>query len=338
MYIGKIQGLPVMTATDAANQSVICFGASGTGKTCRMQQIELAEAVQERTVIVLDMHQTHEVNQIFRPISNEYEKQVNRISVLQDGININFLQMNDGSREEFITTVNSVVTALSSPFSLGIKQLIALREAVIFGIRHLNQFTDGMTAIGAGLQMQGTDASQYVLNKLWTLLYLQVFHGNRGIQPGRINIVGFAGMDIMTQAMLGEVILSFLWKHAMFFGQQFQQDMTLVLDEFQGMSLRKEATLRSMLCEGRKFHLRLLMATQSMNVFKKDEQALLDQIGTKLYFRPGSSEVRKIARQLGTESADKYIKTLLSLRIGQSLVDGDIMINESHISRAMVLE
>lgn len=338
MYIGKIQGLSVETATDAPNHSVICFGASGTGKTCRMHQIELAEAEKGGTVIVLDMHQTHEPNQIFELISHEYEEKANRISVLQDGINMNFLKISSENQAELVVTVNSVLAALSGPFSFGTKQTASLREAIIFGICNLNQFTDSMTAIGAGLQRQNTEASQCVFEKLWTLLYLQVFHGDRNIQEGKINIISLTGMDILTQEILGELILSFLWKNAMSFGQYLKKNITVVLDEFQGLSLRKGSTLRSMLCEGRKFHLGLLMATQSINIFKREEQIALDQAGTKLFFRPGDNEVRKMARQLGLDSVDKHVKTLSDLRIGQSVVNGKITVNGNKINRAVVLE
>lgn len=57
-----------MIGEGSPNNSVLMTGISGSGKTCRMNQIELDAALHGKTVIILDLNQTHEYKQIFTSI------------------------------------------------------------------------------------------------------------------------------------------------------------------------------------------------------------------------------------------------------------------------------
>ena len=114
MYLGKCEGLDCAVSPSAPNSSVLITGQSGSGKSCRQNQIELAEVQSGNTVIVLDVSQNHNEKDIFSPISYEYKQHLNRIDAAKDGIGINLLSPisnQQGQSESYVNLVNSNVYA-----------------------------------------------------------------------------------------------------------------------------------------------------------------------------------------------------------------------------------
>lgn len=274
MFIGNYNGEPCRVSKDSPNQSVCITGLSGTGKTCRLNQIELANAEAGGTVLVIDTGQTHTDGQIFLPIRERYFEAVNRIDALNDGLGLKFLkplETPQGKTEPFVHLVNSAVQALSSGQSMGVCQLGALRKAVIAAIESLDSSKDEAQAIAFALQSQDDSRAEAVYQKLWTILNCGALKSSeKQIQPGRINIVNLAGLDKITQTSLSELYLSDIWRKIQFCGWQGEgKGLTIALDEFQHFSLKKNAVLCDMLREGRKFGINLLLATQSLEAFTK---------------------------------------------------------------------
>ena len=238
MYLGMLNGKVCLTSADSPNNSVCVTGISGTGKTSRLNQIELVNAKEETTVIVIDLNQTHIDNKIFPCIRTEYIKKVNRIHVMQDGLGMEFLramQICEGRKESSVHLINSAVKAISASQKMGARQIGVLRQAIIWAIEHREEFNSEADAITASLKNQTDREAEAVYQKLWPLLNSRALVlSSKTIETNAINIIDLSGIDSITQSVLTEMILSNLWRKIQFENTlTSQKNLMIVLDEFQ---------------------------------------------------------------------------------------------------------
>ena len=342
MYIGNIDGKLCWVSQSSPNRSVCVTGISGMGKTTRLNYMELLNAKAGAIVLVLDMNQTHTEEQVFPCIREEYLKYANRIHALRDGLGLGLLQpmyAPDGTEEPFFHLVNSAVKALSSAQNMGVRQIGTLRNAVINAIRYRGSFQTEAEALAISLLQQEDSCSEAVYQKLWTLLNCGALKSaSKCIGKGKINMIDLSGADSATQNCLAEIFLSNLWRNVQFNGMAAMgRELVIVLDEFQNLSLKHDAVLRDMLREGRKFGLNLILATQTLEAFPKETLALLNQTATRLFFRPAPSEAKRIAKEIDFENPNGWVKTLLGLRIGESVAVGNFCIEGAEICRPLIL-
>lgn len=343
MYVGNFDGKSCWVSQNSPNRSVCMTGISGMGKTTRLNYMELMTAKAGATVLVLDMNQTHTEERIFPYIREEYLRYANRIHALHDGLGLGLLQpmrAPNGEEEPYFHLVNSAVKALSSSQNMGIRQIGALRNAVIKAIEHLAGFQTEAEALAISLLQQEDSYAGAVYQKLWTLLNCGALKAaSKCIGNGEINIIDLAGADSITQNCLAEIFLSNLWRNVQFNGiAAMGRELVVVLDEFQNLSLKSDAVLRGMLREGRKFGVNLILATQTLEAFPKDVMALLNQAATRLYFKPAPSEAKQIAKEIDFENPGEWVKTLLGLGIGESVAAGNFCIEGAEICRPLVLK
>ena len=336
VYVGR----NCWTSPYTMNKGISITGNPGSGKTSRMNRIELMEANNEKTVIVLDTNCTHADEMIYAPIKKGYLERTNRINVKTDGLNIEFLkpiQGKSGQNEDFVDVINAAVWALGGTQRMGNCQIGALREALIFAMEHREEFADEMTAIKEGLLRQENATANGVYQRLWTVINSKVFRTNeKYIQPGMINLISFVGIDKITQSILVEILLSALWRTAKYQGDFYGGERVLSVDEFQNLPLREGSMLRDILREGRKFGISLLLATQTLKVFPKETVALLDQMGTKLYFRPAMSEVRSIAKEIAPDDIERWVIILSQLRCGEAVDVGSFMVGVAEVNHPIL--
>lgn len=342
MYLGKFGGESCFISQRASNQSVCLTGISGGGKTCRLQRIELEAVKSGDTVIVLDIHRTHSKEQIFSEIREEYVGFVNRIHALEDGLNLGFfepMKNGDGKEESFVNLVSAAVQTFSEGQHFGPRQIEALREAVIRLIERGSCHGNEAEALSDILLKQKTPSAKAVYGRLWPLLNCGALRsGEKYIQKGAINIFDFGDLSEMLQRTLAELVLCWLWRR-MVYGEITKErgGLCLVLDEFQNFSLKPGAPLLSLLKEGRKFGVNLVLATQTLSVFPKEILAVVNQTASHLYFQPASNEIRKIARELGGEKAEEYRKILFHLKRGECLARGSFSVGGAEIRRPLLL-
>ncbi len=343
MYIGEFNRKPCTISILSPNEHILSTGGSGVGKTCRDNVIALDCARNKKTVIVLDVHQTHVKERIFYPLSEEYEQYTNRISILNDGLDLSLLnpiKNSLGVEEPFIHHVNSVLNALSSNQNMGSKQIAALRTAIIHAIQTRYSFSCESAALATAL-LREEDANSYtVYQRLWTLLNSNILRPSQSkIKKGAINILDFTGIDDLTQATLSEVILSTLWRNVQFGGlQNTFGEIVIILDEFQNLSLKQGSTLRLMLHEGRKFGIKLVLSTQTLEVFPRDVLALLNQPATRLYFKPSPFDLYKTAKEILMYTGYDLSKELASLQIGECYGVGNFYCDGAEINRPILLK
>ena len=344
MYLGDFNGNTCEVSADSPNGSVCITGLSGSGKTSRLNKMELAGANDGAAIVVLDINQTHKLEQIFRPICTEYMLKMNIIDVLKDGLGnglLTAMKTKEGKEETWVSLVNSAVQNLGSLQRMGAKQKSVLRRAVIYAIRHSGQYDSESDALQAGLKLEDDeDTAKVVQENLWTLLNCGALKkSEKQIEAGRINIFGINGIDMPTRVVLAEIILANIWRRISFGDLNItRHGLIIVMDEFQNYSFRNDSALKALLCEGRKFKVQIVLATQTLEVFPANIRTLVNQSATHLYFRPTESEAKKIARDSRVQDKVKLEKTLKRLKVGESIAVGDLMVKDRIIRRPILLK
>ena len=334
LYLGNLHDKKCTTSNSATNQSILLTGISGSGKTCRMQRIELETVRNGQTIIVMDTNHSHDSEQIYTPIRSEYEAFANRISALRDGIDIHLFSSNEQTCTPDFMKINSITQMISRSANLGVNQTKLLRNAVSNAFHNYTSGTNELQSIGFKLKNLST-SGENLYERLWMLFECNVIRTSQcKIQSQRINILDFSDLDENTQKIVLEIILSCLWK------KRIENDLpvcNIVLDEFQRLYLGSSSLVRQLLREGRKFGMNLILATQSLSIFSKDTASMLEQAGTKLYFPPAQMDLQRIAKSLHHIHGGDWHQSLAQLRRGECVADGILQVGEATISRPLIL-
>ncbi len=325
MYIGTIDGRRSDVSNNASNRMVFATGRPGSGKSARMQTIELECAREGRTVVALDTSFSHCPEFIFPRISGDFEQYVNRIDVASDRINLHLFR--DGN-------AGASIAALGSYYRMGQRQLAVLRDAVS-AVEDAAPGGDDLALLHCSL---GMDGGQTLQEKMEPLLCCGLVQQNVSrIRRGKINIIDFSALDSDVREPLTELFLAYSWNQL----QKERRNMgevIMALDEIQNLSInRKGSSLYRMLREGRKFDVSLLVATQTLSGFSSEAIAILNQAATRLYFCPPANEAERNAREIDSDRADVWRRKLAGLKVGQCIAVGDFVVNGFEISRPLLL-
>lgn len=341
MYIGNFKNNPCFVSKSAPNTSVCITGISGSGKTVRMQKIELEYVRRGGTVLVLDTNQTHTRMQIFSEIENEYEWFTNRIEALQDGVNLSLLTpiAINGECESIVMLANAIVNVLTAGQTFGIQQIGVLRTAVLEAIQNRQKFQTDVEAIAYFLLSADNPRANDVYQRLWTVLNCGVLRpGSRNIVSGKINIIDISSLDQLSKNVISELFLSVVWRNIVHTNlRENMGGVLLCLDEFQNLSWKKEAVMRDILREGRKFGISLALATQSLSVFPRDVVALLNQTATRLIFQPAINEIKPLAKGIDFSQPKKWMEELGCLQVGECLAIGNLLVGNQMVNHPIRL-
>ncbi len=94
----------------------------------------------------------------------------------------------------------------------------------------------------------------------------------------------------------------------------------IVLDEIQNLDHRLEGPLGQLLTEGRKFGISLILATQTLSNFAKDQRDRLFQASHKLFFKPADTEIKSYAQLLADATSynqEHWVQQLSGLSRGE---------------------
>lgn len=338
IFLGMYEGQVCRIAADSPNRSVLITGISGTGKTCRMQQMEVDSALQTHKAIVFDTSSTHSKQQIFSPLQEKFESLSNRISVTEDGLYIPLLTpVNSESckRESDFSIISAAVSAFAVPLHLGTAQTGILRDALIFALHNMDSYSNELPAIVDGLKHQGP-MGKTVHQKLWDLLNCGVLKkSQKNILSGRINILDLNDLERPVQTILIELFLSLLFRIKRHTEDTFVYD--LFLDECQNFNLKPNSGISQLLREGRKFGINMVLSTQSLGIFNKETLPMLSQAATKLYFKPAVKDITKVAKQLSYENWEKWQAKLKILNVGECIADGNLDISGTTVGHPLLL-
>lgn len=317
------------------NGHLLLIGKSGSGKSVAAESLCLEIVKNGGTIIAFDLHQVLAPDQIFGDLKEGFDEYSNIIDVYKQGITCPLftpLVFEDGETEKEIDTVGAVTDVITRAYGLHCQQKATLRKAVMHTYNIGAYASEGIIALDDALVCIGSEVAVNVREKLFQVTNHNVFKdGPLFIKPGMINIIRLSQFDLETQSVLGEIILSYIWRLASARSLEFNP-LYIYADEAQNLTLRKTGALAQFLSEGRKFGINLLLATQSLSVgFSTTEQKRLMQTGLQLYFRPANNEVNQVAKMLDPAKVADWALALRTLRVGECIATGALRVEDKEI-------
>lgn len=308
----------VRLAEDSDNLSILLLGRSGSGKTYALYEIERNLASSGEAVLILNFHGTHDVL--------EKCQSTNWIDAYTEGIPLSFLSPVPqlGKRAEDLDDVaEAALEVFCRVSSLQVHQRAVLRKAIGCVLQRKCAIENEILAIGEELRKDEDDSAGAVYDKFYMLFTKgQLSEGRQLVESGKVTVLDLSGYSEQVQTFFAEMVLSCIWRYFHIWGQNAKKNLFIVCDEFQVLSLHRRGILNQILREGRKFHLALLLATQTLQDLEKGERAVLQQAATQLYFHPAPNEVKEIVKNLNVDKKDTFVKMLLNLQKGECIAQG----------------
>ena len=122
------------------------------------------------------------------------------------------------------------------------------------------------------------------------------------------------------QRLIAEFALWDFFAYATRYGSK-DRPLPVVLDEMQNLDHRSDRAIDKLLREGRKFGVGMILATQTISNFNKEQRSRLFQCAQKLFFKPAETERKEFAEILAQVSSgrsrDDWIAELSKLGKGE---------------------
>lgn len=317
----------VYISNQALNPSVLVTGLSGAGKSWKLFQLEESIMKSGNQLLILDFHGSHHNRRFWEKVGKRCE--VNQIDIHERGIPLSILsplKMPDGKAESTEDAANSVLKILANVTpNLGDRQAATLRQAILEAVKNRHLYANNeMRGIDEALENIDDPRAEALREKLWFLLNKCLISTNAAIlESGKVNIFDLNGFDFETQVQVAELILNLAWRYLTRYGSQNAGILYLVCDEAQNFSAN--SVLSNILREGRKHHVGVIIATQTLQTFSKGQRAVIEQAATKLHFRPAGTEALQLATAISAKDRMFWRDQLLRLRTGQCVAVGSFM-------------
>lgn len=102
--------------------------------------------------------------------------------------------------------------------------------------------------------------------------------------------------------------------------------------------MKEDSVLLEMLCEARKYHVNIVLATQSIAGYRNDIKAALDKTAVHLYFQQELTDAKKVASLIDVNKKEMWENELKSLRIGKSIAVGCFRVRGKTISHPIIIK
>nr|WP_255581152.1 ATP-binding protein [Caballeronia sp. dw_276] len=327
------------------NRHMLIFGASGSGKTYAIQCLLLEMIKQRQHAAIIDytdgflpskldnafvervMPETHVLVQRPFPI-NPFQ----RLSREEPGIGKLLEQPHN--------VASRVADVFCSVYTVGDVQRAALARQIEqglvsgtkFGLEELQQ---ALEADPNAPQTLALKISELVKQKPFSIEegsgWKQIFEGS-----SLAHILQLVNISKDMQRLIAEFAL---WDFFAYATRNGDKDIPLpvVLDEVQNLDHRSDRAIDKLLREGRKFGVGMILATQTISNFDKEERGRLFQCAQKLFFKPAETERKDFAQILAdvspARSRDEWIIELGKLGKGECWAIGPHRIVEGRPMR-----
>lgn len=332
--IGELKnGCSVEISKLSPNEHILLTGTTGSGKSTRLKEIMADCLLQGRTVIAFD------INGCDFSENSKNNEEVTVISAADDGLNMDFFNLNisEMNRESYVNYVSYIVEAFSTVAALGVRQERALRDAVEFAFNNHDKYENGFDALQEGLYQQNSEIASGVASKYWGLIQSGIFRpSKKHMRSNAMNVISFQGINPSTQRQGMELFLYRLWQKVRL-EKAHKGRLSVVIDEFQQLSLKKNSVLLEMLRESRKYGINIILSTQTTTTFSKDVLAAINLTAIQLFFRPAASDMKKMAEFICPEEKGKWLLTLKSLKVGESVVNGNFSVGGKEFEHPIVI-
>ena len=314
---------------DLDNRHLLIFGGSGSGKTYAIQGLLLEMNKQRQHAAIIDytdgflpgkldptfvqqaQPQTHVLVQQPFPI-NPFQ----RLSREEPGIGTLL--------EQPYNVAGRVADVFASVYNVGEQQRAALVRHIEQGLVTGNKFglEELLQSLEADANAPATLAvkiAEFVKQQPFSLEegsgWKQIFEG-----PKAAHILQLVNISKDMQRLITEFALWDFFAYATRNGNK-DTPLPVVLDEVQNLDHRSDRAIDKLLREGRKFGVGMILATQTISQFDREQRSRLFQCTEKLFFKPVDTELRDFA-QILTEvwparPRDEWVRELSKLNKGE---------------------
>ena len=321
---------------DLANRHMLIFGTSGMGKTYTIQALLCELGRHGQNCLIVDYTDGFHERQLESETHTFLKPTQHIVKLSKVPINPFRRQMDyigDLSiPEDPSNTAQRVSGVFSEVYSLGDQQRSALYSAVKRGVEvHGDQMSlSRLSELLLEISKDSLAVSQSVssvISKLQPFVDMNPF-GQEDPESweklftdteSRCHILQLAGYLKEASRLITEFSLIDLYWYYRSKGNK-DHPKVIVLDEIQNLDQRLESPLGKFLTEGRKFGICLILATQTLSNFQKDERDRLFQAAHKLFFKPAETEIKSYAQILESatnEKSEVWIQRLAALKKGE---------------------
>lgn len=328
---------------ELTNRHLLVFGSSGTGKTYTIQALlcELAKYGQNSLIVDYTNGFTNkqlepQVIEKLRPTQHIVRKEPLPVNPFRQQREI----IDDIELEEDpTTTAHRVSGVFSGVYRLGEQQKAVLYNAVREGIiSYKSMNLTGLMRRLDEIRSEGgpvANSAATVMNKIQPLVDMHPFGPEDPEawerlfteRESRCHIIQLMGFVKDSAQLITEFALFDLYWYYRSCGSK-DNPKVIVLDEVQNLDHGDKSPLGTMLTEGRKFGISLILATQTLSNLNRDEQDRLFQASHKLFFKPADTELRRFAQILSDVSGEKpeeWVNRLASLQRGECYSLGPVL-------------
>lgn len=136
-----------------------------------------------------------------------------------------------------------------------------------------------------------------------------------------ITIIELTDFPESQRKFLAEFMISILWKEI--YRQEFSNRYNvLLLDEIQFLSVKEGSALSAMLREGRKRKVEIVLSTQFVSHYTREEIQALQQAENIMVFRPTPEDCRRSAKLIDLSKSGCWENVLRQLRKGEAVLKG----------------
>ncbi len=319
-----------------SNRHLAIFGSSGRGKTYCIQALLIELERCRCNSIIIDYTSGFLEEQLENEFINAVKPNSHIVASSPLAISPFRRQVTKVNGAEIIESDYIVASRIASAFkkifsSTGEQQLALLSATIEEGIRDNSESFDFANLYDL-LNSKGK-VGESIANKIASFIKSNIFASTMSdiwseyIHSNHIrnNIIQLATIPSSISTVAIEFILWDLYAYASSFGNK-NQPIPIVLDEVQNLDLSLYSPLGKMLTEGRKYGLSLILATQTLSAFAKDDQDRLFLAAHKLFFAPAETELNTYAKILeqvvpGSNRKD-WASQLINLQKGQCISVG----------------
>lgn len=336
-----------VTMVEEINPHMLVLGKSGTGKTFFLMNHVENSVKEGKRINILDFSGSYTETEIAKKNPNLFGK----ISFFGGHDKTPIVWKNNyQSKLSFCEDVaDSIIKILDVKSYYQIK---ILKNAVKITMRKMNYFSFPMLvfALERVLKaMRGSEENSVELMKelgvetdedvknlehLYSRLapYEHIFNfeirSNHDEGELPIKIFQLYDMPLLKKKFLTSFILEMIQNELKFDREKRHCDC-LVLDEFQFLPFGEEDALASLLREGRRYGIQMILLTQFVSNYSKAEVAALLQVGQLLQFRPADTDLKFTANLIDPENTSEWKKILSNLSRGEAVLKGFYTINNN---------
>lgn len=326
------------------NGHTLLLGESGSGKTY-FSQVLVEELVRQGCkIFILDLAGSLSNTQGDKVFFQNMSDKIMTFNVSRDGVPINIFQrirLDKETVEKDCDLVGRLIDSLSCCVGTGEIQRGCLYKYMMEMLRHCRQeeCRPSLHLLREMLSWDRSNPARKLVSRLNLLIDGDYFSSEAREDMGEQHIVKLLQMQSVPSGIkrvVADIVLWQLWSWAVQSGNRYEPVFVLI-DEFQNLNFSPSSPLYKILCEGRKYGLNLILATQFFQgKFSYNVEMAIDQMGNKIFFKPSDREIKYVASLLvnDIEGKKKWEQILRMLRRGEAVIKGNVFLG-SNIDRQL---